>query len=62
MRIEQVELFHIHIPLVAPFETSFGVTTERETILARVIADGVAGWGESIADAAPGYALSLINI
>jgi O-succinylbenzoate synthase len=61
MRVEQVELFHIRIPLVAPFETSFGVTAERETILARVVADGVAGWGESIADAAPGYAYETVT-
>jgi O-succinylbenzoate synthase len=61
MNIEQVELFHIRIPLVAPFETSFGVTTERESILARVAADGVIGWGESVADADPGYSYETVT-
>lgn len=60
MKIEQVDLFHIRIPLVAPFETSFGVTTERESIIARIIADGVAGWGECVADQDPGYAYETV--
>jgi O-succinylbenzoate synthase len=55
MNIEQVELFHIRIPLIAPFETSFGVTTDRDTILAKVTTkEGVVGWGEFSGDG-PGY-------
>lgn len=47
MNIEQIELYQIRISLTAPFETSFGVATDRETILVRMTdADGVAGWGE----------------
>ena len=61
MKIEQIELFHIRIPLVAPFETSFGVTRERESILARVTGDGVVGWGECVADAAPGYSYETVT-
>lgn len=61
MNIERIELFHIRIPLVAPFETSFGVTAERETILARVVADGVTGWGESVAEADPGYSYETVT-
>jgi O-succinylbenzoate synthase len=55
MKIERVDLFQIKIPLVSPFETSFGVTTERDIIIARTIADGVTGWGECVTDADPGY-------
>ena len=61
MKIERIELFHIKIPLVAPFETSFGVTTDRESIIARVTADGVTGWGECVADADPGYAYETVQ-
>jgi len=61
MNIERIELFHIRLPLVAPFETSFGVTTERESILARIVADGVTGWGESVADADPGYSYETVT-
>lgn len=62
MKIEQIELFHICIPLVAPFETSFGVTTDRETILTKVTTtDGIVGWGESVADADPGYSYETVT-
>ncbi len=61
MNIEQIELRHIRISLVSPFETSFGVTTDRESIIARVIADGVTGWGECVADAAPGYSYETVT-
>ncbi len=61
MNVEQVDLYHIRIPLVAPFETSFGVTTERESIIARIIADGVVGWGECVADQDPGYCYETVG-
>jgi O-succinylbenzoate synthase len=61
MKIEQIELRHIRIPLVAPFETSFGVTTERESIIARITADGVTGWGECVAEADPGYSYETVQ-
>lgn len=55
MNIDRVELFHIRIPLTAPFETSFGVTTDRDTILVKATtADGIVGWGEWAGDG-PGY-------
>jgi o-succinylbenzoate synthase len=61
VKIEQVQLYHIRIPLVAPFETSFGVTTERNSIIARITADGVTGWGECVADSDPGYAYETVG-
>ncbi len=42
--LERIEMFHIAMPLLAPFETSFGVTTERHTLLVKAITrDGVVG-------------------
>ncbi len=61
MNIELVELRHIRVSLLSPFETSFGVTTDRESIIARVVADGVTGWGECVADAAPGYSYETVT-
>lgn len=61
IRAERVELHHIRIPLVAPFETSFGVTVERESIIARVTVDGCVGWGECVAEAAPGYSYETVQ-
>lgn len=61
MNIEQIELYHIRISLTAPFETSFGVATDRETILVRMTdADGVAGWGEYTGDG-PGYSYETVQ-
>lgn len=61
MKIDKIELFQIRIPLVAPFETSFGVTTERDSIIARITADGVTGWGECVADGDPGYCYETVH-
>src|SRR5689334_1436285 len=54
--IESIELREIRLPLVHFFETSFGRTTERRIILARVIdSDGAEGWGECTAGEGPFY-------
>jgi O-succinylbenzoate synthase len=55
MRIERIELRHFNMPLVAPFETSFGVETEEEHIIVRVDSEAVTGWGECVAMATPFY-------
>jgi O-succinylbenzoate synthase len=43
------------MPLVTPFETSFGRTTLRRILLVEVDADGVIGWGECVAGEGPFY-------
>jgi o-succinylbenzoate synthase len=55
MKIERIELREIKLPLVAPFETSFGRTFERRIILAKVFADGLHGWGECTCNEGPFY-------
>ncbi len=55
MKIERIEMREIRLPLVAPFETSFGVTTERRIILVRVYAEGLSGWGECTCNEGPFY-------
>jgi O-succinylbenzoate synthase len=55
MKIEQIELREIRLPLVAPFETSFGVTTQRRIILVRVWSEGLSGWGECTCNEGPFY-------
>ncbi len=61
MKIERMELVHLKMPLVHPFETSFGRVTEKETILIRVESGGVPGWGESPVAAAPGYSYETVQ-
>src|SRR5690242_2870289 len=54
--IESIELREIRLPLIHFFETSFGRTTERRIVLARVRdADGAEGWGECTAGEGPFY-------
>ncbi|HKC65132.1 MAG TPA: hypothetical protein VKB86_15925, partial [Pyrinomonadaceae bacterium] len=56
MKIRSVELREIRLPLIHFFETSFGRTTERRIILARVRdEDGAEGWGECTAGEGPFY-------
>jgi len=56
MHIDHITLHHLRMPLVAPFETSFGRITEREGILIVVHSEGLTGYGECVADHDPGYA------
>src|SRR5246127_201450 len=53
MRIDGIILRELHLPLVRPFETSFGVTSERRILLAEVRSEGLTGWGECTAGERP---------
>jgi O-succinylbenzoate synthase len=55
VRIEKVELRRLRLPLVRPFETSFGRIDDRTFLLVTVHGGGAEGWGECVADAAPFY-------
>jgi len=55
MKIDRIELREIRLPLVTPFETSFGRTTERHIILVKAFGDGLAGWGECTTGEGPFY-------
>jgi O-succinylbenzoate synthase len=61
MTIERVEMRHIRMPLLSPFETSFGVEDDREAIVLRLWADGLEGWGECVAGAFPGYSYETVG-
>jgi O-succinylbenzoate synthase len=53
MRIDAIILREIHMPLVRPFETSFGVTRNRRIVLAEIQSEGLIGWGECTAGERP---------
>jgi len=55
MHIDRIHLYHLSMPLVSPFETSFGLTTDRECILVAIHSEGLTGWGECAMDRDPGY-------
>ena len=55
MKIDSIILHHLSMPLVAPFETSFGVTRQRECVLVEIHSESLIGWGECAVDREPGY-------
>lgn len=60
-RIDAVELHRIEVPLVRPFETSFGRETVREALLVRVRTDAGDGWGECVAGREPFYSSEYVD-
>ena len=61
MRIDRIELHHLELPYVHPFETSFSRETKREFIVLSVSADGVTGWGECVAGSGPWYSYETVG-
>ncbi len=53
MRIDAIVLRELQMPLVRPFETSFGVTRNRRVLLAELQSEGLTGWGECTAGERP---------
>jgi O-succinylbenzoate synthase len=53
MRIDSIVLRELHMPLVRPFETSFGVTHDRRILLVEIQSEGLTGWGECTAGERP---------
>jgi o-succinylbenzoate synthase len=55
VKIARLELRLLQLPLLRPFETSFGRVDRKEFILVRVDDEGAVGYGECIADRDPYY-------
>ena len=53
MRIDEIILRELHMPLLRPFQTSFGVTQNRRILLAEIRSEGLIGWGECTAGEHP---------
>jgi O-succinylbenzoate synthase len=49
-RVRAIDLYEVAAPLIAPFRTSFGTSTEKICVLVRVETDHAEGWGECVAD------------
>ncbi len=61
MKIQKITLREIRMPLVTPFETSFGRLTDRRMLLIEANVNGVSGWGESVAGEGPFYAPETVE-
>jgi O-succinylbenzoate synthase len=55
VRLDRIAVRHLSLPLVHPFETSFGRSERKEFLLLEVSADGLTGYGECVADVNPFY-------
>ncbi len=55
MPIDRITLYLVNMPLLSPFETSFGVEEDRQCVIVRVEANGLTGWGECPASRTFGY-------
>ena len=56
MKISELELRTINLPLVRPFRTSFGTQTAREVLMLKLTTDdGTVGWSECVAMSEPLY-------
>ncbi len=61
MRLRKITLREIHMPLIAPFQTSFGETSLRRILLVEVDAEGATGWGECTAGEDPYYSYETVE-
>jgi O-succinylbenzoate synthase len=62
MKVTRIILHRLAMPLVRPFETSFGTQIERDVLLVQLIAsDGAEGWGECVAGADPAYSSEYVS-
>jgi O-succinylbenzoate synthase len=61
MKISQINLYHLRMPLVSAFETSFGRIHSRDCVLIEAYADGLVGYGECAADWDPGYSYETVG-
>ncbi|MGB5951165.1 MAG: o-succinylbenzoate synthase [Ornithinimicrobium sp.] len=65
MKVREIRLHHVEMPLVAPFTTSFGTSKTKYTYIVEVVADTPAGrvhgWGESVAMEAPLYSAEYLD-
>jgi o-succinylbenzoate synthase len=61
MKIDRLELLHLKLPLVRPFETSFGRMNDQEVLIVRAESEGIVGYGEVPAMAAPHYTYETVQ-
>ncbi|HUN22673.1 MAG TPA: o-succinylbenzoate synthase, partial [Anaerolineales bacterium] len=61
LTIERIELSHVVMPLISPFQTSFGIEKDRPCLLVAVYAGGWVGWGECVTGDGPWYSYEDID-
>ncbi|MEU4425142.1 o-succinylbenzoate synthase [Actinoplanes sp. NPDC024001] len=61
MKVDRIELHHVRLPLVAPFQTSFATEHDRDALLVMVRTPDGDGWGECVAMQTPCYSAEYLD-
>ena len=61
IKIDGVEIRLVRLPLIEPFETSFGSIDSRLIFLVCLEAEGMRGWGEVVAEEEPLYSYETVT-
>ena len=61
LKIDSIVMREIQMPLVHPFQTSFGTTTDRRILLIEIRAEGFTGWGECVAGEHPYFSEETVD-
>src|SRR5215510_313107 len=61
IKIDAVEMRLVRLPLIEPFETSFGKIDSRLIFLVCLEAGGLKGWGEVVATEEPRYSYETVG-
>lgn len=55
MKIDSIDVYHVAMPMKAPWRTAFGEEHAIDSIIVRMTGPGVVGWGESAPYRAPNF-------
>jgi len=55
MIIEQIDLYHVKMPLLEPWVTAYGSQNAIESVFIKIVSDGISGWGECAPSPLPLY-------
>src|SRR5215216_195430 len=61
IKVDGIEIRLIRLPLLEPFETSFGKIDSRLIFLVCLQAGGLNGWGEVVASEEPRYSYETVS-
>ena len=61
MKLVEVELRRVRMPLATPFRTSFGTQASRDVLLVRMVTPDSEGWGECVALEEPVYSPEYVE-
>ena len=61
LKVKRVELFHLRMPLVHYFETSFEKIHTRDCIIVKIFGNNEVGYGEVVASSTPFYSYETVE-